>query len=500
MPQDMVDLYLRLSVDRDGKDSLERQEADLRAWAAREGLTVRKVWADAGKSGYKANVVRADFDAAIAAVSKGEVGTLAVWKLDRLSRRGAGQVGLALDKVEAAGGRLFFLRDSLDSTVRGHRMVIVLVSEQALAESENTSLRVKARIAADRAKGIPPKGLRPVGWEPGGIKLREAEAGVLREAFRLVTEDGASLTAVTHFLNEAGLRTDTMGIERQVRGAAKGVKKLTNTTWTITTTRQVLLRERNAGLIDGKASQIEPIVPLEVFENARLSVRGKLPQGPKTQSLLGGIMRCLCGESMVSTVSYSQRKGRPRYVYRLYKCRMVGFDKSRKHPAIQGYIADEKVVGLLLPTLGYWREHMHDSSARDLAVLRLRMGQIREQITEGAADLLTLSGAARAAVRYELGKLEQNRVKLEEELEAALAEATPLGELVGAENVQEDDGAWRTVFSDEGFHQAWGSWDIDRKRALVRRLFRLIELHPGRGAERVHVYPVTFPSGSKIPS
>ena len=90
--ESLVDLYLRLSVDRDGTDSLERQEADLRAWAAGASLTVRRVWRDAGKSGYKHGVLREGFDAAVAAVTSGEVATLAVWKLDRLSRRGAGQV------------------------------------------------------------------------------------------------------------------------------------------------------------------------------------------------------------------------------------------------------------------------------------------------------------------------------------------------------------------------------------------------------------------------
>lgn len=111
---DRVDLYLRLSVDREGKDSLERQESDLREWAARSGLTVRRVWRDAGKSGFKKEVVRAEFDGAIRALANGEVGTLAVWKLDRLSRRGAGQVGLVLDQIEDAGGRIFFLQDGLE--------------------------------------------------------------------------------------------------------------------------------------------------------------------------------------------------------------------------------------------------------------------------------------------------------------------------------------------------------------------------------------------------
>lgn len=52
-----ADLYLRLSPDREGKTAIDRQEADCRAWAERNGLTVRKVHIDRGRSGYK-NVSR----------------------------------------------------------------------------------------------------------------------------------------------------------------------------------------------------------------------------------------------------------------------------------------------------------------------------------------------------------------------------------------------------------------------------------------------------------
>ncbi|MFE6063549.1 recombinase family protein [Streptomyces sp. NPDC056431] len=54
MHQDTIcDLYVRLSLARDGKTAIERQEADCRAWAERNGLTVRKVHMDRGRSGYK---------------------------------------------------------------------------------------------------------------------------------------------------------------------------------------------------------------------------------------------------------------------------------------------------------------------------------------------------------------------------------------------------------------------------------------------------------------
>ncbi|AWB88756.1 recombinase family protein [Salinibacterium hongtaonis] len=212
-PSLLVDLYVRLSIDKEGKDSLERQEADLRAWADREGLVVRRVWRDRGKSGYKASVKRPDFDAAVAAVTSGEVAALAVWKLDRLSRRGAGQVGTVLDDVTAVGGRLHFLKDGLDSSVSNSRMLIVMLSELARAESTNTSLRVRAKKEASRREGKYLGGARPFGWlVTDGQKLRRHpdEAPIVREAVERLLA-GETMNAICRDWNARGIPTRRRG-------------------------------------------------------------------------------------------------------------------------------------------------------------------------------------------------------------------------------------------------------------------------------------------------
>lgn len=98
------DLYLRLSLDRDGKSAIERQESDCRRWAELNDVRVRSVHVDRGRSAYKEGVERKGFDAALTAVTSGVVRTLIVWKLDRLSRQGIGQMGEVLDKIHSVGG------------------------------------------------------------------------------------------------------------------------------------------------------------------------------------------------------------------------------------------------------------------------------------------------------------------------------------------------------------------------------------------------------------
>lgn len=208
-PALLVDLYLRLSNINDDADSLERQERDLREWAGREGLTVRKVWSDYGRSGFKKDVRRDGFDAAVRAVVSGEVGTLAVWKLDRLSRRGAGQVGTILDDLEDAKGRLVFLKDGLDTTHASSRLVIVTVSEIARSESANTSVRVKSRKAADRAAGRYLGSAAPLGYVVDAdrrLRPHPTEFDLMRELVRRVTE-GESLLVVARDWNAREIPT-----------------------------------------------------------------------------------------------------------------------------------------------------------------------------------------------------------------------------------------------------------------------------------------------------
>ncbi|MFF7143607.1 recombinase family protein [Streptomyces nodosus] len=208
MHQDTIcDLYLRLSLDREGKTAIERQEADCRAWAERNGLTVRKVHIDRGRSGYK-TVERKGFDAALAAVTAGVVGTLIVWQLDRLSRKGIGQVGRVLDDIEKAGGRLVSVVDGLDTSNDSARMVVAMLAELARSESKNLGTRVGHAKRYLRSKGQWTGGKPPYGLliDPKTKNLvHDPEYAVYA---RLIADEalaGTSLVKIARLLNEYGI-------------------------------------------------------------------------------------------------------------------------------------------------------------------------------------------------------------------------------------------------------------------------------------------------------
>ena len=207
-----ADLYLRLSIDVEGKTSIERQDADCRTWCANNGLTVRHVHVDRGISGYSPSAKRGGFDAALKAVTAGEVGTLVVWKIDRLSRRGIGQVGPMIDALDKIGGRLVAVVDGIDTSQQNSRLVLSLLSEVARAESTNTGLRVRSAKSAMRAGGkwlggAPPFGLKA---EAGRLTLDPAEAPLVREAVNMAL-DGASLLSIAREWNERAVPTKRGG-------------------------------------------------------------------------------------------------------------------------------------------------------------------------------------------------------------------------------------------------------------------------------------------------
>ncbi|MFE3711488.1 recombinase family protein, partial [Streptomyces scopuliridis] len=68
-----------------------------------------------------------------------------------------------LDSVAEAGGRIVSVRDGLDSSVSGQRIVFAVVSEQARSESENISTRVRSARAEARRLGKWPAGSPPYG-------------------------------------------------------------------------------------------------------------------------------------------------------------------------------------------------------------------------------------------------------------------------------------------------------------------------------------------------
>ncbi|EFL02578.1 recombinase [Streptomyces sp. SPB78] len=315
-PAKLCDLYLRRSNWQDDKTTLKKHERDLRDRAGREGLMVRKVWVEE-ISAFKVGLVRNEFDNAIAAVTTDQVRHLLVWKLDRLSRQGMGQVGNVLDEFGKRGARLIAHMDGLDSSIPQHRGLFAWLAEQARSESYNTSVRVRSTKAEKKATGAWPGGQPPYGLRARNRKTEHnpKEFAVARRIADALLQD-RSAQAIAAELNSDGLRTRRGGMwrgstitqlahspawaglmpvhEQYVDKAGRERWRLTDEPFvggdgkTVRVGKGVITVGERARILSGLRSRTT-----EILGNAR---RGK----PGAQSLLSSFAKCgRCGGNMV---------------------------------------------------------------------------------------------------------------------------------------------------------------------------------------------------------
>ncbi len=323
-----ADLYLRLSVEFEGSTSIDRQEADCRRWCLAHGLAVRRVHVDRGVSGFDQTAHRGGFDAALAAVTTGEVATLVVWKLDRLSRRGVGQVGQVLDEFEKAGGRLVSVQDQLDTSQPQARMIIAVLSEFARAESETMGLRVKSAKQAQRGAGLWLSGKPPYGYAIAPdhrLAPVEPAASHMRGVFAMILA-GHSLIAICGWLNAHGARNSRgnpwrdsalcsaittpayagFTPQRHVTAEGRHAAGKPEVYRDPDTGLEVSCLTRGAKPIISRAEQLAAFAVLQT--RLRRYGRGSMPRRPAHALLLRGLGRCAnCGQTLVTHNGYRCR-------------------------------------------------------------------------------------------------------------------------------------------------------------------------------------------------
>jgi site-specific DNA recombinase len=306
--------YLRISESDEASTSLQRQEADLRERADREGWNVVAVLSDDGLSGgYR----RSNAERALAMLRDGEADLLAVWKSDRWSRMGTRPVADLEDVLEARPGTRFVAdKDGLDSKDASFDLMFGVLASVARAERKNTQVRVRSSIAALRRGGRYSGGNLPYGYRPVAnpdgpgrvLVVNEEEAAVVREAADRVLA-GESVYAVSLDLN------------------ARKVPTRRRTTWTVQALRQVLTSDAILGRVthrkellrgdDGLPLQVwPPALDLETWTRVR-SVLGVGAAAPKRAPrrrrarLLSGLISCgLCGAPLYVRVNGA---GHPAY-------------------------------------------------------------------------------------------------------------------------------------------------------------------------------------------
>jgi DNA invertase Pin-like site-specific DNA recombinase len=173
---------------------------------------------------------RPEYEEMLAEVRTENIRGILAWHTDRLHRR-AVELESFVSLIETYQVQVQTVSaGKLDLSTPSGRLVARQLGSVAQYEVEQTRARIRAQKEQAAEVGKYRGGPRPYGYEADGIKVRNAEAKIIREAITAVLA-GRTLAAVARELNEQGKLTST------------------GKPWTYARLRDVLIRPRNAGLL-----------------------------------------------------------------------------------------------------------------------------------------------------------------------------------------------------------------------------------------------------------
>lgn len=146
-----VAIYARVST---SGQSTDMQIADLTAVAARSGWEIVATHTDHGISGSKGRDKRPAFDALWSQVTRREVDLVATWAMDRFGRSVIDLHNFA-EECQRKGVAMYFHKQAIDTSSAIGRLFFTMLSGFAEYEREIIRERVRAGVAARKAKGLP---------------------------------------------------------------------------------------------------------------------------------------------------------------------------------------------------------------------------------------------------------------------------------------------------------------------------------------------------------
>jgi DNA invertase Pin-like site-specific DNA recombinase len=139
-------IYVRVSTD---EQSVENQEAELRATAERMGHEIVAVYRDKGFSGAKGRNGRPGFNAMHRDAARRRFDMVMAWSVDRLGRSLQDLVAF-LSELHALNIELYLHQQGLDTTTPAGKAMFQMMG--VIAEFERTLIQERVRAGMARAK------------------------------------------------------------------------------------------------------------------------------------------------------------------------------------------------------------------------------------------------------------------------------------------------------------------------------------------------------------
>ncbi|MFF2964205.1 recombinase family protein [Streptomyces sp. NPDC057963] len=447
-------IYCRISRDREGAGlGVARQREDCEALAAQLGLEVVEVYEDNDLSAYSGKP-RPDYRRMLQDLRDGRAGAILAWHTDRLHRSPA-ELEEYIDVCEPLHVETRTVKAGhLDLTTATGRMIARQLGVQARYEVERMVERQRRKRDEMAAKGQHFGGRRPFGWEKDGMTPIEWEFDCIREAAQAILA-GASLRSLA-----AGW-------------VARGILTSTGGKWEGPELRGMLLRPRNAGIVQHRGEEVGPALwsaPLDeptwrsvcavLTDPAR-----RITPGNERKYLGSGLYLCgICadGTTMRAATSNSRNPGSDTRYWGAYTCR------DKKHLSRRRDLVDDMVQLAILDRLSQpdaadllaARENPVDvrEAQTGMRQARATLDELASALGSGALDMRSYQVAAEAA---------RVRLAAAESVMSRAVAVNPVACLVG---VEDPDAAWNRL-------------DLSRRRAVVAHLVAVTILPSRKGRQ-----------------
>lgn len=447
---------VRVSRERDGMVSPEIQRVSISDYSAGRGYELVDWVEGIDQSGSRARSAWwPTLEAAVAAVEAGTYDVLVVWKFSRAARHRL-RWAVALDRVEAAGGRLESATEQIDVATSAGRFTRGMFGEVAAFEAERTGEGWKEAHASRVRSGRPHTGKPKFGYSyDPEAKLHRPDpvtGPVLADLYARYVA-GESMYSLVRWLNGRGLRTTvggTWGAEslRRVLDAGFGAGFFMAGGDPKRRVKATLHRGVHEPVIDGALWQ--------AYLDARAARRSTAPRTERSRYVLSGLVRCQCGGAMVPG-RYGQRV--------LYRCEQK---YSRGIDCQMTYVRAELVDGAVVE----WLEGLASEvdKAKDAALLAGARRSSREaeaqrlarEVTR-AEEALTRLAVGNASTPLPAGVYEASVAELSAQL-AALRDAQAEAQRQARASI--DDPAATAL----GLLEAWDEWPVEVRRQILRGL------------------------------
>ncbi len=447
-------LYLRQSTYSEESISLELQEHEGRAHAARHGYDVVSVEADPGISGRTWN--RPAVQRVMAMVERGDAEVIVLWKWSRLSRSRL-DWAVAADRVETAGGRIESATEPLDVSTSTGRLARGMLTEFAAFESERIGDTWRETHARRTRLGLPANGKPRFGYEytEKNFTPDPITAPVLASTYRAYIA-GESVYSLVKKLND--------GPTRPVRGYGVSSDGL----WSDRTLRRVMDSGFAAGFIrvqgELASGAHQPLIS-EAEWLAYLEARARrrhLGRTERSEYLLSGLVRCVCGSTMTAGQFGAHRTAK-------YRCRAA--HEKRTHTG--GYVTAALVESFATAWMFARVEKLNQAiaaAARDSRPRAITDPAVKLRARE-AALLARIDALGTTAARIEMPRDSYQRQLAPFTSELAAVRAELLTATVRPPG---------QVLPLPGLLDGWRDISIPMRREILRGLLDFIEVTPGR--------------------